>query len=240
MVQQGGGGRRSRNFRSDNPQGEQGPPSQRSSDRTQAREERRQKANRRLLMVVVGVVSLLVLLVAAVVFWPEEKQTPPSTAPIAPIAPVVETKTGPPLRVTSIDGFSFQFAGVRAVVDGRTVGAEYTITNVGAQEALFEMPVDLYVQRDRVPQGTLCNRRGAPSGSCSPRNKASVVGPVGTSPQLRTEGADLYMPPGSTYLIRVTLVFPMEQGVSAGDVSLSLWSSRFYPDQVGHPLPFPN
>lgn len=236
MVQQGGGGRRSGNFRFEGPQGEQVPPSRRSHDRMQARAERRQKANRRLLMIAFGVVSLLAVLVAAVVLWPEKKQTPPAPAPIAPVA---EMKTGQPLEATSTDGFSFRFAGVRAVVDGRAVGAEYTVTNVGTQEALFEMPVDLFVQRDRVPEGTPCNLHGAPPGSCSPRNKASMVDPVGTSPQLRKEGADLYMPPGSSYLVRVTSVVPMEQGVSAGDVSLTLWSSRFYRDQVGRPVPFP-
>jgi hypothetical protein len=128
---------------------------------------------------------------------------------------------------------------VPAVVDGRVVGAEYTVTNVGTQEALFEMPVDLYVKCDRVPKGTPYNIRGAPPGSCSPRNKVNMVGPVGTSPQLRKEGADLYMPPGASYLVRVTMVVPMEKGVSAGDVSLTLWSSRFYSDQVGRPVPFP-
>jgi hypothetical protein len=236
MVQRGGGGRRSRNFRVEGPQGDRVPPSRRSHDRMQARAERRQKANRRFLMVAAGVVSLVAVLVAAVVLWPEEKQTPPAPAPIAPVA---EVKTGQPLEATSIDGVSFRFAGVRPVVDGRSVGAEYTVTNVGTQEALFEMPVDLFVRNDRLPEGTPCNHHGAPSGSCSPRNKSSVVGPVGTSPQLRKEGADLYMPPGASYLVRVTTVVPMELGVSAGDVSLTLWSSRFYRDQVGRPVPFP-
>lgn len=235
MVHQGGGGRRSRNNRSEGPQDEQGPPSRRSHDRTQARAERRQKANRRLLMVAVGV-SLLAVLVAAVLLWPEDKQTPPTPAPIAPVA---EMKTGQPLEATSIDGFSFRFAGVRAVVDGRAVGAEYTITNVGTQEALFEMPVDMFIQQDRIPAGTPCNHHGAPPKSCSPRNKASMVSPVGTSPQLRKEGADLYMPPGSSYLVRVMSAVPMEQGVSAEDVALTLWSSRFYRDQIGRPVPFP-
>jgi hypothetical protein len=187
-------------------------------------------------MVASGVVSLLVVLVAAVELWPEKKQTPSAPAPIVPVA---QMKTGQPLEATSTDGFSFQFAGVRVVVDGRVVGAEYTITNVGAQEALFEMPVDLFVRRDRVPEGTPCNNHGAPSGSCSPLNKETMVGPVGTSPQLRKEGADLYMPPGSSYLVRVTSVAPMEKGVSAGDISLTLWSSRFYRDQVGRPVQFP-
>jgi hypothetical protein len=236
MAQQGGDGRRSRNSRFEGPQGERVPPSQRSQDRMQARAERRQKFNRRLRMVAFGVVSLLAVLVAVVMLWPEKKQTPPTPAPIASVA---EMKTGRPLEATSTDGFSFRFAGVRAVIDGRKVGAEYTVTNVGAKEALFDMPVDLFVQRARVPKGTPCNPHGAPSGMCSPRNTVSMVGPVGTSPPLRKEGADLYMPPGSSYLVRVTLVVPMEQGVSAGDVSLILWSGRFYRDQVGRPVPFP-
>ncbi|WP_344832306.1 hypothetical protein [Actinocorallia longicatena] len=215
------------------------PPSRRSHERMQARAERRRKTNRRVMTFAFGAVPLAVALIAVLVFWPSGDDSARNAPRSAPVSPVADVKAGEPLRAGSTDGFDYQFAGVRAGLSGQVPWAEYTVTNMGSDEALLAMPVDLFVATRVLPKGTPCNLTEGVRGACSPRNKAKLIGAVGGSPQLRKEGADWYMPPGSSYLVRVTAAVPMKQGVAAEDVSLWLWASRFYRDRVGHPVPFP-
>ncbi|GAB3678933.1 hypothetical protein GCM10027589_49190 [Actinocorallia lasiicapitis] len=235
---------RSGGFRFEGPRGERQPPSRRSHERMMARAERRRRNSRRMMTIAFGAVPLLIAVIAALIFWPDAEspapQPPPGkTAKPTKLARVAAMDTGVPLEATSTDGFEFSFAGVRAGVTGTVPYADYVIANTGSDEALFETPVDLFVRSGAVPKGVQCNLTTGVEGACSPRNKAKLIGPVGDSPQLRKEGEDWYMPPGSSYLVRVTVAAEMKQGVTPDDVSLWLWASRFYRDRTGHSVPIP-
>lgn len=219
-------------FRFEGPRGERVPPSRRSHERMVARTERRRRSQRRLWTALAVAVPIAALL-AGLVLW----AVSPGDGTGDGSRDVV---TGVPLRADATDGSSYSFAGVKAgVTADRRPYAEYVVTNTGTTEALFVMPVDLFVTDTLVPRGVPCRPTDGVPGACTVVNKPELVGPVADSGELRAEGADLYMKPGSSYLVRVTGQRPMTAGIKPEAVSLWLWQSLFYLDRHGRNVSFP-
>lgn len=207
----------------------------------QARFERRQRARRRLLTVLAGAVPLAVALIVAMVFWPEAdpakpRVTEPETKPMKAIA---EVETGQPLTVTTVDGSTYEFAGVKPGMNGRHPYADYVVKNVGADEALFVMPVDLFVSIGQIPKGTKFRPTDGVEGAYTIPSKPKLLGPIGGDWKLRKDGADWLMTPGSSFLVRVSATVPMKAGTQLSDVTLWLFELRYYRDRAGRAVPFP-
>lgn len=159
-------------------------------------------------------------------------QTSANTGAIAP------PTTGKPLMLKNTEGFAYKIA---AVTGGTKPTGEayidYTLTNTSGAQAPLEAPGDLFIKTNKAGNAPCAEQEGAWDDLCTLKATSEVVGYVGTSQPPVIEGEDQYMPPGASYMIRLTSAEKV--AVELPDLALFVYQVRFIPNRVAMPVSFP-
>lgn len=163
-------------------------------------------------------------------------------------------RAGKELTFTTPEGYSYALAavtaGTRAAaggtggVDKSTVAyADYVLTNKRQEAILLDFPADLFIRRAKVGKngaGRCMPQPGTAADVCTLPNQSRVVTALnGSKPLTGEQGGVRYMPPGSSYLVRVTTDFPVAADTVQSDIKLYVWNVRFKPDRKAVEIPFP-
>ncbi|MUN40121.1 hypothetical protein [Actinomadura litoris] len=171
------------------------------------------------------------------------------------IAAVPAPEAGPPLNVTTPEGYGYSLAAIRAGTDRQPLGAtqappsgttyayaDYVLTNNGRRPVLLDFPVDLFMPKAGIPASArerCMPQAGIPDDMCTLPNHSKVTGRInGAKPPVEDEGTTM-VPAGASYVVRIASDLPVEDGVSSGDLRLYVWSARFTSDRKGIGLAFP-
>ncbi|MGP4029974.1 hypothetical protein [Actinomadura sp. 3N407] len=174
---------------------------------------------------------------------PPGARPPPSGAPIppgAPTRPIVQARPGapetagawgrPPDPATSQPaGTSFPYI-------------DYLLTNPTQDEVLLNFPGDVFLRREFVTSGvrSRCEpKTGVPDDMCTPPTKSEVVRRLAGGELIPAAGGDRYMPPGATYLVRVTVEAPIKRDITSADMGLYVWRQLYMADNPAKQVPFP-
>jgi hypothetical protein len=173
-----------------------------------------------------------------------------ATGPAA--SPTSIAATGPAVGVTDAQGDSYSMQAVTGggtgqgpspAPTGQTYAyADYVLTNPLARPVLLNLPADLFVRRDLVPQNLAPRcmwQAGVPEDMCTLPNTAKVVGTLTGSRPLVHKGADTYLPAHASYLVRITTTLPVSNTVQRSDLGVYVWNAIYVPDQVARPIAFP-
>lgn len=232
----------------------------RLSPRARAREAGRVRRRRNGgLLAALGVVVLAGLVTAGVVLTSgpaggggavaDEPGTHSDSAELPP--------AGTPVEVGTADGFRYRLAAVATGFSRRAQSAsgvqrssgrgypyvDYLLTNPTGEKALLEYPGDIFVRRGLVdpsararcePQG------GIPAALCTPPTTSAVVRRLAGGELVPGDGGDKYLPPRSTYLVRVTVRVPVDRRVTRRDIALYVWEQIFVGTEPAKRVPFPN
>ncbi|TDB96768.1 hypothetical protein [Actinomadura sp. 7K534] len=235
----------------------------RARERERARRERearraRRRSGARGLPVAAGVLVLAGLVAIGLVLTPGSggdggSQAGGSGARPADVEP---PPAGKPLDVGTADGFRYRVAAVSNGLNEDAVTAsqtalpsgtsfpyiDYLLTNTTDDEALLLYPGDLVVKRELVapdarercePQG------GAPDDMCIVPAGNEVVRRLIGGELVDGDGGDKYMPPGSTYLVRITAEVPVDDDLTSSDVALYVAEQIFVGTEPAKHVPFP-
>ncbi|TDC74930.1 hypothetical protein [Actinomadura sp. 7K507] len=254
-------------FDQDGPAGQTGPRETggvqvRLGPRAQAREqERRRRASRRTgrrgILAGTGVVVVAGLVAIGLVLTPgaeDEGGAQTGEAAGSNVENVELPEAGTPVEVGTADGSRYKLATVSTGLDeeAATQSApptgtaypyiDYLLSNPTNEEALLEYPGDIFVQRDLIaPSGqSRCEpQTGAPDDWCTPATGSKVVQRLAGGELVEGDGGDQYMPPGSTYLVRITSQVPIQRDVTAADMRLYVWRQLYMADKPAKQVPFP-
>ncbi|TDC46844.1 hypothetical protein E1281_27190 [Actinomadura sp. KC345] len=229
--------------------------------RAQARErERRRKASRRTgrngILAVAGVLVVAGLVAIGLVLTPgSEDGGAEADEAAGPNAENVELpEAGTPVEVGTTDGFRYKLAAVSSGLDeeAATQSAppsgtsypyiDYLLSNPTNNEVLLEYPGDVFVKRNLVaPSGrSRCEpQTGVPESWCTPATGSKVVQRLAGGELVKGDGGDQYMPPGSTYMVRITVQVPVQRDVGPTDMSLYVWRQLYMADKPAKHVPFP-
>lgn len=224
---------------------------------------RRKKQNNGPLMIAAAVLSVVVLggaiaLVSSFMDDSGKESTRAGGSSVSEheVQATPRPKAGKALKVTTPDGLAYLIEAVGGGVseepvygspppdDGLTYAyIDYVFTNQHSEAALFDLPPDIFVKRDSVPEadrGRCIPRLGTPKDMCAVAGKGKVIARVGDSPATYEQDGDVYMPAGASYLVRAVSDVQVESGTSQDDLGLYVWAVRFTTDRIARPAPFPS
>ena len=160
----------------------------------------------------------------------------PSRMP-APIPVGTAAPAGPVLSVTTPDDYRYSMAAVTAGTREPVAGsvrayADYVLSNTQNRPILVDFPADLFIRRAMVPK--------AGQSRCMPLpDQAQIVLRLRNSAEPIVNGADTFIPPGASYLVRVTTDLPVKKKATRGDMKLYVWNVRFTADRKAVEVAFP-
>ncbi|XRQ11205.1 hypothetical protein ACN3XK_10045 [Actinomadura welshii] len=163
---------------------------------------------------------------------------------------------GEPIEIGTADGFKYRLAAVSTGLNEEAVAAsqtalpsgtsypyiDYLLTNPTEQEVLLEYPGDIFVKRDLVASEGLerCEPQGgAPEDMCTPATNSEITQRLVGGELIPGDGGDQYMPPNSTYMVRITAEVPIDSDVGSSDISLYVWNQIFMGTDPAEHVPFP-
>jgi len=170
---------------------------------------------------------------------------------------VPKPPTGTALNIATPDGYGYSVAAIKggtseqpliksvsAPPAGQTfVYVDYVLTNTTSKPALLDFPADLFVSQQKVPKAALANcmpQPGVPGNMCTLRNHSQVAEYVQGSKPPITQSGDQYMPPGSSYIIRLQTDVPVDKGLTQADMGVYIWDARYISDRKAVNVPFPS
>jgi hypothetical protein len=237
-----------------------------ASHRSHRRPKKRGAGKLGLAGAATGMVGVLLIAIAIMVLRSTGSGGANTRSPDADGAPAVNggvaaqkttPRTGPSLHLTTPDGFAYDVAAARGGTSDRPLGKnttpppagrtyayiEYVLTNTQSQDGLLDFPADLFVRRSLVPANVrdrCMPQPGVPGDMCTLPNHSAVVGYLGGSKAPIEENGDTYMPPGASYLVRVTTTQSVDKGVEQRDVRLYVWDARYISDRRAVEVAFPH
>ncbi|TDC63611.1 hypothetical protein E1200_21860 [Actinomadura sp. GC306] len=231
----------------------------RARERERARRERAaRRARGRALLVTLGVLVLAGLVTIGVVLTSgsDGNGTQAGGGSGAKPVDVEPPPAGKPLEVSTADGYRYRVAAVSnglnedAVTEAQTElpsgtsfpYIDYLLTNAGEEEALLDYPGDPFVKRELVAEDARerCEPQGgAPDDMCIAPAKSEVVRRLVGGELVDGDGGDKYMPPGSTYLVRVTVQVPVDRDLTSSDIGLYVAEQLFVGTDPAKHVPFP-
>jgi hypothetical protein len=161
---------------------------------------------------------------------------------------------GWPLDVSTPDGYRYRMAAISAGIRDRPwtgapsptgavyAYADYVLSNDQKRPILLDFPADLFVRRAMVPESARSRcmpQPGVPGDMCTLPNQAQIVLRLRNSPAPIVEGADTFIPPGASYLVRVITDLPVKKGAGQEDMTLYVWNVRFTTDRKAVEIGFP-
>jgi hypothetical protein len=213
-----------------------------------------------------GAIMVGAVIVGVFVFRPDVVgQVHPAVDPAGASAPggdptSIPAGTAPPagwpLEVTTPDGYRYSMAAVAAGTRDRpTAGtgtpsppgsiyayADYVLSNPQNRPILLDFPVDLFIKRAMVPESALSRcmpQPGVPGDMCTLPNQAQIVQRLRGSGTPIIKGADTFIPPGASYLVRVVTDLPVKKEAGQEDMTLYVWDVRFTTDRKAIEVGFP-
>ncbi|MFG2091760.1 MULTISPECIES: hypothetical protein [unclassified Spirillospora] len=221
----------------------------------QGRERReRRPAGRRGMMAGAGVLVVAGLVVIGLVLTPGSGDEGEADAGKAgqSVENVELPPAGAPVEIGTADGFRYRIAAVTSGLNEKTKSAppagtsfpyiDYLLTNPTQQEVLLNFPGDVFLKREFVTsaaQGRCEPQTGVPDDMCTPPTTSEVVRRLAGGELVPAAGGDKYMPPGSTYLVRITVQAPIKRGLTRADMSLYVWRQLYMADKPAKQVPFP-
>src|SRR4051812_16172133 len=104
---------------------------------------------------------------------------------------------GPPMTLTSTDGFQYSLVALDSGIADGTAYIDYALINDSNKEAPLEQPGDLFITRSKVSDLSKCMPQpGAEADICSVANTTKIIGMLGTSERPVTREGDKFMPVG--------------------------------------------
>ncbi|MGH3391231.1 MAG: hypothetical protein ACRDOO_20380, partial [Actinomadura sp.] len=162
---------------------------------------------------------------------------------------------GWPLDVVTPDGYRYTMAAISAGIRDRPWAAgtpspagavyayaDYVLSNTQKRPILLDFPADLFVRRAMVPESALSRcmpQPGVPGDMCTLPNQAQIVLRLRDSPAPIVKGADTFIPPGASYLVRVITDLPVKKKAGRDDMTLYVWNVRFTTDRKAIEVAFP-
>jgi hypothetical protein len=228
----------------------------RSGSGSRARVKPRRKRRRRQgLGVAVGLVGIAAVAAGGVMFTLHGSDGPPGPRAAA-VGPA--PKGGPAVDVGTSDGSKYE---IKAVTGGTNEGVvesvqssplpsgsafayiDYVLSNPSRQKVLLDFPADVFVKKSLVaPQarGRCIWQAGVPESMCTPPTTSDVVRRLAGGALQPGDGGDKYMPPGSSFLVRATVVVPVDKSLKKSDMRLYIWKQLYMADQTARQAPFPS
>ncbi|QXJ25043.1 hypothetical protein AGRA3207_006480 [Actinomadura graeca] len=164
-------------------------------------------------------------------------------------------QTGPPLSITTPEGYGYNLAAVMAGTSTRPLGAtqapppgttyayaDYVLTNSQRRPVLLDFPADLFMPRAQVPssaQERCMPQAGVPDEWCTLPNHSSITARVGGARAPVDEDGTTMIPAGASYVVRIASELPVKDNLSSDDLRLYVWNARFTSDRKGIGLAFP-
>ncbi|WP_067461765.1 hypothetical protein [Actinomadura macra] len=164
-------------------------------------------------------------------------------------------KAGPPLSITTPEGYGYNLAAVRAGTSRRPLGAtqappagttyayaDYVLTNSQRRPVLLDYPADLFMPKAQITpaaQERCMPQVGIPDELCTLPNHSEITARVGEAKAPVDENGSTMIPAGASYIVRIASDLPLKEGVSADDLRLYVWNARFTSDRRGIGLAFP-
>jgi hypothetical protein len=166
----------------------------------------------------------------------------PARIPAGTAAPA-----GPVLSVTTPDGYRYSMAAVAAGTREPVAGsvrayADYVLSNTQNRPILLDFPADLFIRRAMVPKtalGRCMPQPGVPGDMCTLPDQAQIVLRLRNSKEPIVNGADTFIPPGASYVVRVTTDLPVKKNAVRDDLRLYVWNVRFTTDRKAIEVAFP-
>lgn len=219
--------------------------------RTVAGSRRKPKKNTGLIALAgILVTSLIIVAIAAAVFVlgssgdPSDagNSKPTGTGPddVSGIRSNSPKGGGPPMTLTSSNGFEYTVVALGSRVADGTAYIDYALINDSHREALLEQPGDLFITRSLVSDLSRCMPQpGAEADMCSMPNTTRIVGMIGDSkPPVDHEG-DKFMPAGAAYRLRITSDIAISPSATQENLHLYVWDARFINDRRAHLVALP-
>ena len=224
-----------------------GPTVSRAEIRAVQRARKRNGTARAGMLLLAGAL-VGVLGLGAVMAWPSgggEKPEPGRTVMgTGTVTTSVMPELGPLMELRSTDGYGYTIAAVEGGTE-ETGGEKYAyidymLANTQQQPVPLEYPGDLFLDRDKAPEGVPCaDQPGAPSERCTVENTTTVKAVLGESDPLVLVDGEEHMAAGSSYLLRVRTKDPVSGDVSSEDLGLYVWQVRFIADRKARHVAFP-
>ncbi|MEU8804308.1 hypothetical protein [Spirillospora sp. NPDC048819] len=229
----------------------------RLGSRTRERERQRRKrrsAGRRGMLAGAGVLVLAGLVTIGLVLTPGSGDEGEADAGKAgqSVENVELPPAGAPVEVGTADGFRYRVAAVTSGVNEKTEAAppagtsfpyiDYLLTNPTQEEVLLNFPGDVFLKREFVTSAaqSRCEpQTGVPDDMCTPPTKSEVVRRLAGGELVPAAGGDKYLPPGSTYLVRITVQVPIQRDITGADMGLFVWRQLYMADKPAKQVPLP-
>jgi hypothetical protein len=157
--------------------------------------------------------------------------------------------TGPPLSLTTPEGYTYRLAAVKAGVDGHPLSAstpapegrsyayaDYILTNTSQRAILLDFPPDLFVKKALVSASErqrCMPQPGVPDDMCTLPTHNQVIAYVDTAKPPITQDGDTFMPGGASYMIRIATDLPVTPNPQTGDIRPFVFNPRFTSDRKG-------
>ena len=166
-------------------------------------------------------------------------------------------RTGAPVEVSTADGSRYRIAAVTAGIDAAgtapqgaaaqaartpTAYIDYVLSNPSKRRVLLDYPGDVFLRRDAVApeaRGRCMWQAGVPETMCTPPTRSRVVRTLAGGRLQPGDGGDRYMPPRSSYLVRVTVDVPVTSGIKRSDLRLYIWKQLYMADRLAQEAPMP-
>jgi hypothetical protein len=164
-------------------------------------------------------------------------------------------QAGWPLEVTTPDGYRYSMAAVTAGTRDRPSAggtpspsgavyayADYVLSNTQNRPVLLDFPIDLFIDRAIVPESERSRcmpQPGVPGDMCTLPNQSQIALRLRNSEAPIVRGADTFIPPGASYLVRVVTDLPVKKAAGQADMRLYVWNVRFTTDRKAIEVAFP-
>lgn len=230
---------------------------ERERERERERREPRRRGGRGVLAAV-GVLVVAGLVAAGLVLTrgADGGGEPQAGGPRTQLQDVEPPPAGKPVEVGTVDGFRYRLAAVRSGLDKEAARAargslppgttypyiDYLLSNPTDDEVLLEYPGDVFLKRNlivRQARGRCEPKLGVPNYMCTPPTQSKVVRRLIGGELVPGDGGDQYMPPKSTYLVRITVQVPVDSDISSRDLRLYVWEQIYRGTNPALLVPFP-
>ncbi|GAA4143132.1 hypothetical protein [Actinomadura keratinilytica] len=179
-----------------------------------------------------------------------------SAASEAGRAGAARPRAGSPVDVGTADGSRYRLQAVTGGLENAAVTTQqssppakgsfpyidYILSNPTKDRVLLDFPGDVFVRRSLVAardRGRCVWQAGVPESMCTPPTKSEVVRRLSGGALIPGDGGDRYLPPGSSYLVRVTVEVPVDRRLRRGDLRLYVWKQLYMADRPARLVPFP-